>query len=307
MRVGGERRAAEDLAVRELNDEQGDRVLILERDGAVVHRDRAREAALPYLRGVERRAEPGDGPGVATRARGCKLGPQPPDLGLRLPQGVPHARQLGLQSREEPLPLRLQAVRPRLEPGDLARVAGALPLQQPESCEHQDEQPDQHFGPAVQVRQLGGDAHRGARAPGRRCHRRVLLAGGGHPLRGRSRRVRHGVDHRLARQDVELHRGPVPPETDHVAVRQHDVAGDARAVDERAVRAAQVSQHEARAVAHDPGVAGGHVEVAFGIAADVGQRVSAEADVRLAEGLHLPDARAGEELELGAHGVRLTR
>src|SRR2546430_17570717 len=36
----------------------------------------------------------------------------------------------------------------------------------------QDEQPDQHFGPAVQVRQLGGDAHRGARAPGRRCHRR---------------------------------------------------------------------------------------------------------------------------------------
>src|SRR2546426_4054338 len=73
------------------------------------------------------------------------------------------------------------------------------------------------------------------------------------------------------------------------------------------VRAAQVSQHEARAVAHDPGVAGGHVEVAFGIAADVGQRVSAEADVRLAEGLHLPDARAGEELELGAHGVRLTR
>src|SRR2546422_10290407 len=114
LRVGGERRAAEDLAVRELNDEQGDRVRILERDGAVVHRDRAREAALPYLRGVERRAEPGDGPGVATRARGCKLGPQPPDFGLRLPQGVPHARQLGLQSREEPLPLRLQAVRPRL-------------------------------------------------------------------------------------------------------------------------------------------------------------------------------------------------
>src|SRR5438132_8935455 len=78
-------------------------------------------------------------------------------------------------------------------------------------------------------------------------------------------------------------------------------------VDKRAVRAAQVSQHEARVVAHDPGMAGGHVEVAFGIAADVGQRVSAEADVRLAEGLHLPDARAGEELELGAHGVRLTR
>src|SRR5207249_5425383 len=51
----------------------------------------------------------------------------------------------------------------------------------------------------------------------------------------------------------------------------HDVAGDARAVDERAVRAAQVSQHEVRAVAHDPGVAGGHVEVAFGIAADVGR------------------------------------
>src|SRR5213596_1895165 len=78
LRVGGERRAAEDLAVRELNDEQGDRVLILEREGAIVHRDRAREASLPYLRGVERRAEPGDGPGVATRARGCKLGPQPP-------------------------------------------------------------------------------------------------------------------------------------------------------------------------------------------------------------------------------------
>ena len=308
LRVGGERRAAEDLAVRELNDDERDRILVLERDRAVVHRDCARETALARLGHVERGPEPRDGAGIAARARGCELGPQPGDFRLRLPQGVPHASELRLESREEPLRLHPQAVRPRLEPGDFACVARALPLQQPEPGEHHDEQPDQELSPAMQLRHLGGNPQRGARAPGsRRGHRRVPLARGGYPLRGRRRRVRHSVGHRPARQDVERHRGPVLPETDHVTVRQHDVARDARAVDERAVRAAQVPHHEGLAVAHDPGVARGDVEVAVGIEADVREGVPAEADVRLAKGLHLPDACAGEERELSGHWLRLTR
>ena len=240
LRVGGERRPAEHLTVRKLNDQQRDRVLVLERNGAVIHRHRPREAALARLRHVQRRPEPRDGAGVAARARGCQLGPQPRDFRLRLAQGVPHARELALEPREQPLRFRLQAVRPRLEPGHVARVTRALPLQRPESGEHHDEQHDQQLGPAVEARHLRRNPQGGARAPGSKH---------GHPS------VRHRVDRRLARQDVELQGGPVLAETDDVPVRQQDVARDPGAVHEGAVRAAQVAHDEGLAVAHDPRVA----------------------------------------------------
>src|SRR5256885_11245948 len=53
-------------------------------------------------------------------------------------------------------------------------------------------------------------------------------------------------------------------------------------------RSAQVAHAERRAVAHDGGVARGDVGVALGVEANVRQRVSAEPDVGLAEGLDLP-------------------
>ena len=106
---------------------------------------------------------------------------------------------------------------------------------------------------------------------------------------------------------MKLHAGPVRAEADHVPVRQHHVSRDTGAVDEGAVRAAQVPYDEALAVAHDSGVARGYIEIALGIKANVGERVPAEADVRFAERFDLPDARAGEEGEPSGHWLRLTR
>src|SRR5207237_845371 len=105
--------------------------------------------------------------------------------------------------------------------------------------------------------------------------------------------------------DCELERRAGCPESYHVAVLERCVAGDARAVHERAVAAAEVLQDEPIGLAHDRGVPGRYVEVAFGVESDVRKRMAAEADVTFAERFDLSRARAGEKLELRLHGSRV--
>ena len=84
MGVGGEGRAAENLAVRELDGEQRHRVLVRERDRAVIHRHRAGEGPLARLGRVERGAKSGHGARVGSRARGGERATQLLHFGLRL-------------------------------------------------------------------------------------------------------------------------------------------------------------------------------------------------------------------------------
>ncbi len=79
------------------------------------------------------------------------------------------------------------------------------------------------------------------------------------------------------------------------------VSGDARPVHERPVAAAQILEDEALGLAHDGGMARRDVEIALGVEADVGERVAADPDIRLAEGFDFAGARAGQELELRLH------
>ncbi len=122
-----------------------------------------------------------------------------------------------------------------------------------------------------------------------------------HPFGGRRRRCVA----RFAIERVELERRPVGAEGDHVAVLERRVGGDALAVQERAVAAAQVLKDEALGFADDGGVARGDVEVTLGIEPHVGEGMAAEPDVRLPEGLDLPGAGPREKLELGFHGLRV--
>src|SRR5947209_206586 len=83
-----------------------------------------------------------------------------------------------------------------------------------------------------------------------------------------------------------------------ISVVQLGVALDARAVDERAVPAAQILDDERVPAAHDGGVAGRHVEIALGIEPDVRQGVAAKADVGLHKGFGLSDPSPRQKLEL---------
>src|SRR3989441_832517 len=216
---------------------------------------------------------------VIARAGRRELAAQPRHLGLRLPQRVPDALQLGLEAGEESLRFAAQAVRASLESGELARVARGLPLAPPESGQAQQQQPDQRLRRAPQARDLRHDAHRGTGAalgarPGRAwCgsgHRPELVAGSGRAVRrgagGGGSLVRPAVGH----DDPELHGWPLLPEGDDVAVLERDLAADAPAVDERAVLRAQVTDGEALVLTHDDRVPRGNVEIAVGIEPKVG-------------------------------------
>ena len=142
-----------------------------------------------------------------------------------------------------------------------------------------------------------------------------LRVGGG--VRGRGGhdllRLRHAAGRRLggggrlvvgvARERVKLEGRSLGPESDDVAVLQQAVALEALAVDVGAVLAAQVLQHEALGLGHDRRVTRRDIEVALGVEADVGEGMTAEAEICLLERLDLSGARAGQELELGLHGV----
>src|SRR5258708_5743008 len=114
--------------------------------------------------------------------------------------------------------------------------------------------------------------------------------GGAHP-----RHIDFGAD------DGELDRRSVRAEADDVAVREQQVAGDLLAVDEGAVPAAEILQHEPFRFAYDRRMPRRHVEVALGVEAHVGEWMAADADVALAECFDLPRAGAGEKLELCFH------
>src|SRR2546426_9191287 len=211
---------------------------------------------------------------VIARAGRRELAAQPRHLGLRLPQRVPDALQLGLEAGEESLRFAAQAVRTSLESGELTRVARGPPLAPPEPAQAQQQQPDQRLGRAPQARDLRHDAHRRAGAalgvrPGRAwCgsgHRLELVAGSGRAV-GRSAGSRGSlVRPAVGRDDPELHGWPLLPEGDDVAVLERDLAADAPPVDEGAVLRTQVTDRETLVLTHDHRVPRGNVEIALGI------------------------------------------
>ena len=287
--IDRERGAGEDLPLGEGDDEQGHGVLVLLRDDAVVDGRGSGQPALAGLGGVELRAQPGERRGVMGRARPHERCAQTCHLRPRLPQGLAQAHELGLEPRE------------------IRRLPGTVPLDPAERHQRRREQYDQQLGGAAQVqslaRHLRGDPHRRAGPPGGR----IRGARRGHALRRLAHRVGHRVAARLPGVHAEFHARAVLPECDHVAVLEGHVARDARAVDERAVGAAQVAQQEALALTHDARVPGGDIDVAVRVEAHVGEGMTAQPDVGLAEDLDLPDACAREEREPGVHGLRLTR
>ena len=238
---------------------------------------------------------------VIARAGRRELAAQPRHLGLRLPQRVPDALQLGLEAGEESLRFAAQAVRASLESGELARVARGPPLAPPEPAQAQQQQPDQRLGRAPQARDLRHDAHRCAgAAPGVRPGRAIG--------RGRGAGRRRNLVRRAVRRDhPKLHGRPLLPEGDDVAILERDLAADALAVDERAVLRAQIAHGETLALTHDHRVPRGNVEIAVRIEPQVGQGVATEPDIRFAEGLDLPGARARQKRELSGHGLRVAR
>src|SRR5262249_22548559 len=140
------------------------------------------------------------------------------------------------------------------------------------------------------------DPHRGAgsgplrrhRAPRARRPSRGLLGGG---------RCRPCV----ALQDVEFEGWTVGAEGDDIPVREHEVSGDALAVDEGAVLALLVLEDVVGAADDDRGMARRDVEVAFGVEADVREGVPSDADVGLGDSLDLSGSAAGQELDLRFH------
>src|SRR6266852_5643788 len=120
----------------------------------------------------------------------------------------------------------------------------------------------------------------------------------GHPFGcGGGRDV--GVDH------LKLERRAVGTESDHVAVLERRVAGDALAVYEGAVATAEVLEDKPFRLAYDRRMPGRYVEVALGVEPDIRERMAAQADVALPERFDLSRARAGEKLELRFHGSRV--
>ncbi len=69
---------------------------------------------------------------------------------------------------------------------------------------------------------------------------------------------------------MKLEGRTVGAEADDVAILNRCVAGDALAVDERAVAAPQILEHERITFVDDGSVARGDIEVAFGVEAHVG-------------------------------------
>jgi hypothetical protein len=90
--------------------------------------------------------------------------------------------------------------------------------------------------------------------------------------------------------DVELEGRALRAEPDDVAVDEQPILLEAHAVHIRAVLAAKILQQEPVGPASDGRVTGRHVEVAFGVEADVGQGVAAEAEEGLAKRLGLSGA-----------------
>src|SRR2546425_5973738 len=127
----------------------------------------------------------------------------------------------------------------------------------------------------------------------RRCAR-------GHPFGGCG-----GGDVGVGLDDRELERRAVGTESDHVPVLERRVAGDALAVYERAVTAAEVLKDKPLRLAHDRRMPGRDVEVALGVEPDIRERMAAQADVSLPERFDLSRARPGEKLELRFHGSRV--
>ncbi len=272
---------------------------------------RAGERALPPLGGVQLGAQPCHRRCVA--AGGGQLAPQVGGLVLRCLQRVAHALQLGAKSRRQVARFDHQAVGAGLQRLQLVGATAPVELHPREPGADDEQQQDQDFRRATQLRRLARDFGRDANA-GALAQRREF--------RGRQRcgpddftRRRHAVrkpfsrSHRgrlgLRLDDVKLERRPVGAEADDVAVLKRGVAVDLFTVDERAVAAAQVLKHEAVGLAHDRRVPGRHVQIALGVKAHVGQRMTAQADVALAEGLDLTRSGAGKKRELGLHGFRV--
>jgi hypothetical protein len=152
LRIDGERGAADNLLVRELDDDERDRIDVVVCDGAVIDGDRVGETALPGRGHLQPVAQPGQGGRVSARARRRELAREPGGFALRLLQRVADALKLRLESG-------LEVVR-------LARMACAGPLDPRKARGGEHEKREQSFRGAAQgVRlalHLRGDPHRRA-------------------------------------------------------------------------------------------------------------------------------------------------
>ncbi len=144
---------------------------------------------------------------------------------------------------------------------ELVRAPPAIELHPREAGAHDQEQTDQDFGRAAELRRLARhldrDADAGALARSGRSLRRsgvIHLARRGRAVReafrrGRRRQVDVGFD------DVEFERRPARAEANDVAALEQGVAIDPLAIHEGAVATAQVLEDEPLGLAHDRGMA----------------------------------------------------
>ena len=189
----------------------------------------------------------------------------------------------------------------------LVGAPAAIQLHPRETGDHEQQQRDEDLGRAPQLRRLPRHLDRDPHARTlARCTRPLRGRCGKHVARRRGA-LRQAFCRRRGRKigigldDRELQRRPVHAEADDVAALEQRVAGDPLPVHECSVAAAEILQHEAFGLAHDGGVARRDIEVTLGIESHIGERVTAEPDVTLAEGFDLSRPGTGKKLELGFH------